>query len=583
MLQFLKFVLATVVGLLLFLFLSVIILVGIGSASDADKPTLKSNSVLKLSLDKPIVEISNDPFESLNLPGMKEGNESLIDILSAIENAKREDKVQGIFLDMSVTQAGFAQLEEVRNALIDFKKSKKFIYAYGDYYSEGAYYLASVADSIFMYPEGLVEFNGLFAEIPFIKGTLEKLEVKPIVFRVGEFKSAVEPFILEKMSPENKLQTTQFISSINTHYLKSIAESRGLTYEAVKQINDSMLVQQAEQAVSYGLVSKLAYLDEVHSTMKKKLGLKEDDKFNMVSTKTLAKVIGKPNTSDNKIAVIVAQGEIVDGKGEDDNIGSIKFAEEIRKARKDKNVKAVVIRVNSPGGSALASDVIWREISLTKAAKPIVASMSSVAASGGYYIAMNCNKIIAQPTTITGSIGVFGLLFNAEGLLKNKLGVTTDRVKTGEYADLGNGSRSMTEGEKQIIQNSVNRIYEVFTSKAAVGRSMDVEVLKKLAGGRVWSGTDAKENGLVDEFGGLNDAVKEAAKLAKLTDGDYRIKYSPTTKDIFTQIMESISGETEAKLMKAYLGEHYNLIRQVKDIHRFEGIQARMPFDLEIR
>ncbi len=583
MLQFLKFVLATVVGLLLFLFLSIIILVGIGSASDGDKPTLKDNSVLKLSLNRPIVEISNDPFEELNLPGMKEGNESLVDILNGIENAKREDKVKGIFLDLSETRAGFAQLEEIRNALIDFKKSKKFVYAYGDYYSEGAYYIASVADSIFMYPEGLVEFNGLFAEVPFIKGTLEKLEVKPIVFRVGEFKSAVEPFILDKMSPENRLQTTKFISSINNHYLKSIAESRNIDFEQIKRINDSMLVQLPEQAVSYRLVSKLAYLDQVHASMRKKLGIKEDDKFNMISAKTMSKVKDKPNTSDNKIAVIVAQGEIVDGKGEDNNIGSEKFAEEIRKARKDKNVKAVVIRVNSPGGSALASDIIWREITLTKAAKPIVASMSSVAASGGYYIAMNCNKIIAQPTTITGSIGVFGLLFNAEGLLKNKLGVTTDRVKTGEFADLGNGSRPMTEGERRIIQNSVNRIYEVFTSKAAAGRSMDVEALKNLAGGRVWSGIDAKEYGLIDEFGGLNDAIKEAAKLAKLADGAYRLKFTPQTKDIFKQIMESLSGETEARLMKAYLGEHYNLINQVKDIRRFEGIQARMPFDLEIR
>jgi protease-4 len=583
MLQFLKFVLATIVGLILFFFLTIIVLVGIGSAGDPEKPNLKDNAVLKLSLDRPLVEISNDPFEELNLPGMQEGKESMVDILAAIENAKREDKVKGIFLDMSATRAGFAQLEEIRNALLDFKESKKFIYAYGDYYAEGAYYLASVADSIFLYPEGAMEFNGLFSEIPFIKGTLEKLEVKPIIFRVGEFKSAVEPFILDKMSPENKLQTMQFIGSINTHYMKSIAESRNIPYENLKRINDSMLVQEPEEAVQYGLVSKLAYLDQVHSSIKKKLGIKEDEKFNMISAKTMAKVKGKPNTSDNKIAVIVAQGEIVDGKGEDDNIGSVKFAEEIRKARKDKNVKAVVLRVNSPGGSALASDVIWREITLTKQVKPIVASMSSVAASGGYYISMNCNKIVAQPTTITGSIGVFGLLFNAEGLLKNKLGVTTDRVKTGEFADLGNGSRPMSEAERQIIQKSVNRIYEVFTSKAASGRNMDVEALKKLAGGRVWSGIDAKEQGLVDEYGGLNDAVKLAAKEAKLKEGDYRLKYSPQTNDIFKQIMESLSGETEARLLQAYLGEHYNLIRQVKDIHRFEGIQARLPFDLEIR
>lgn len=577
---FFKFTFATIFGLFLFCVISVMLLAIIGSASSNNEPKVEDNSILKISLNKPFAERDKDePFGDLDIPGNDGGVIGLYDLKKAIRKAKDDSKIEGIYLDCGMGRIGYATNEELRNTLLEFKKSGKFIYAYGEYYSESNYYLASVADSIYLNPEGLLEFNGLSSEVMFFKGMLDKLEVKPEIFRVGDFKSAVEPFFRESMSDANRLQYTSFLNSINGHVIAQVAASRKLPIETVKLISDSMKVRNSTDAVQLGIVSKAAYYDQVLSTLKKKTGVEKDDDLNFIAYNKYKKTDeGDKEVSGNKIAVVVAQGEIQGGKGDDNTIGSDKIAETLRKARNDKSVKAVVLRINSPGGSALASDVMWREIMLTKKVKPIIASMSDVAASGGYYMAMGCDKIVAQPTTITGSIGVFGLLFNAQDFFKNKLGITFDGVKTGTYSDLGNVSRPFTPGERQIIQSEVNKIYDTFTTKAAAGRKMDVEALRRLAGGRVWSGTEAKQNGLVDDLGGLDKAIELAANQAKLGK-DYRLKLMPVQKNFLDQIMEQLGGEAKIRLMKAELGDLYPIVTQMKKLKTMEGIQARLPMD----
>ena len=579
--SFFKYTFATVLGLFLFFFVGLMILIGIGAASGNETVEVKDNSVLKIDLSQPIAEREqNNPLEDLGIPGAGGNVTGLYELKKAIAKAKADEKIKGILLEGSFGRMGYATNEEIRAALLDFKKSGKFIYSYGEYFSESNFYTATVSDSIFLNPEGLVEFNGISSEIMFFKGALDKLEIQPEVFRVGEFKSAVEPFLRENMSDANRLQATSFLNSINMHVMSQVAVNRKLTPESVKVSSDSMKARSAEDAVRLGLVSKAAYYDQVLSTLKKKLGVEKDDDINFISYNKYRKAESEEESSasDNKIAIIFGQGEINSGKGDNESIGSDKICEALRKARNDKKIKAVVLRINSPGGSALASDVMWREIQLTKKEKPVIASMSDVAASGGYYMAMGCDKIVAHPTTITGSIGVFGLMFNAQNMFKNKLGITFDGVKTGAYSDIGNGTRPFTEGEKQIIQSEVNKIYETFTTKAAAGRKMPVETLKSLAGGRVWSGTEAKANGLVDELGGLDKAIELAAAQAKIGK-DYRIKLLPAQKNFIEEIMEQIGGEARVSMAKAELGELYPLVKQFQKIKTMEGINARLPYD----
>jgi len=584
--SFFKYTFATIFGLILFSILGVVILIGIGAAAGSGGGvSVKDNSVLKIKLDLPIVEREiDDPFADLDIPGAPQATMGLYELKKAILKAKDDKHIKGILIEGSFNGIGFATNEELKSALEEFKKSKKFIYSYGEYFSEATYYTASVADSIFLNPEGLIEFNGLSSNIPFFKGTLEKLEIQPEIFRVGEFKSAVEPFFRENMSDANRLQATSFLNSINNFNIGQVAKSRKLSVENVKLLSDSMKVRSAADAVNMGLVSKVAYYDQVLSSIKKKLGVEKEEDIHFISYGKYRKSKNEDekDVSENKIAVIFGQGEIGSGKGSNESIGSDKICEALRTARNDKKVKAVVLRINSPGGSALASDVMWREIQLTKKVKPIIASMSDVAASGGYYMAMGCDKIVAHPNTITGSIGVFGLMFNAQKMLKNKLGITFDGVKTGAYADIGNGTRPFTNGERQIIQNEVNKIYETFTSKAAAGRKMSIEELKKIAGGRVWSGLEAKGNGLVDELGGIEKAIELAAAQAKIGK-DYRIRLLPVEKNFFEQIMEQLGGEAKTRFMKTELGEYYPLVNQLKKLKQMEGIQARMPFEFNIK
>ena len=589
--QFLKYVLATVVGLLLFSFVGFLLLMGVGAAlsssSDSKKATVKENTVLKIDLDKPIEERSVDnPFEGFGPIQGSSDAIGLIELKKTLKEAKEDDHIKGIYLQTESPMAGWASLEEVRNALIDFKQSKKFIYAYAEGMTEKGYYLASVADKIYLNPAGDLEWNGLNAELSFFKGTLDKLGVKPEIFKVGDFKSAVEPFVRENMSDPNRLQVTSFLNSVNNHMLVRVAQSRGLRVDSLKRYADNLTIQKPADALRTKLITNVGYQDELESVIKKQLGIEEKKKINYVS---LSKYESSEKDADddkgsssNRIAVIIASGDIVSGKSGDNNIGSETIAEEIRKARLDDKVKAIVLRVNSGGGSALASDIMYREVELAKKAKPVIGSMSDYAASGGYYMLMGCNKIVAQPNTITGSIGVFSLLFNSENFFKDKLGITYDRVKTNANADFPAVTHEMTPFQKQVMQRATERIYAEFTGKAAAGRKLPIDSLRAIAGGRVWTGTQGKAIGLVDQLGGLDDAVKLAAQSANLKEGDYKLKYQPRKKAFFEQLMSSFGGDEESRV-QAQLGELAPYVKYLKKLKTMEGIQMRMPFEVEIR
>ncbi|WP_057939281.1 signal peptide peptidase SppA [Algoriphagus resistens] len=587
--KFLGNVLAVIVGLFVFSILSVLLmfgLIGIVAASGDKEVTVSENTVLHLDLNgRTLVERTSEEDLDLSMfgnPFGQEFNAGLINLKKAIAEAKTNDNIKGIYLNTGLVFAGQASLLELREALIDFKTSGKFIIAYDEAYTEGGYFIASVADEIYLNPLGGIDFNGFSSEGIFFKGLFEKIGVKPEIFRVGEFKSAVEPFILEKSSPEARLQTQSFLDDMNQFALHSVSESRGIAYDTLKKTNDLMLVRKPQDAVTYGLATDLLYLDQVLSKLKDKLGIDEDDDIKTINVTDLNKAVKSKNiTSKNRIAVIIAEGEIVGGKA-DGVISSEKFAKEIRKARKDDNIKAIVLRVNSPGGSVVASEVIWREMSEAKKAKPVYVSMGEVAASGGYYISAPADTIVAQPNTITGSIGIFGMMFNAQELLNDKLGITTDVVKTGELSDFMNPTRPMTDVERSIIQNIIEEGYETFVSRVSEGRGMSPEAVKEVASGRVWTGNQAKERGLVDVLGGLNTTIELAAARIGAGD-DYRVVYYPAKKPWFETIMEDLSENVQIKILQSKLGSNYSLYQQVEKLKSYEGIQVRMPQDIIIK
>ncbi len=587
--KFLGNVLAVIVGLFVFGIVAMLIffgIIGLVASSSEKEVTLEENSILHLDLNgRTLVERTSEEdlvFGSFLDPFGGENTAGLVNLKKAIGEAKTNENVKGIYLNAGLIGAGQAGLLELREALIDFKESGKFIVAYDEAYSEGGYFLASVADEIYLNPLGGIDFNGFSSEGIFLKGFFEKVGIKPEVFRVGEFKSAVEPFILDKMSPENRLQTQYFLDDINNHALELIAKSRGIAQDSLVRINHQMLVRKPKDAVTYKLATALKYEDEVHSILKEKLGLKEDDQIATINATDLGGMAKSKNiTSSNRIAVIFAEGEIVDGNA-DGAISSEKFAKEIRKARKDENIKAIVLRVNSPGGSILASDVIWREMSEAKKVKPVIVSMGEVAASGGYYIAAPADTIVAQPNTITGSIGIFGILFNVQELVNDKLGVTTDVVSTGELSDFGNMARPLTEVERTIIQSSVEDGYETFISRVAEGRGMHPDSVRKVASGRVWTGSQAKARGLVDVLGGLDTAIGIAAAKIKVGE-DYRVVYYPEKKPWFEELMVSFSDQVQVRILQSQLGEQYPLFQKIQKIKQYQGIQVRMPQDLVIK
>ncbi len=587
--KFLGNVLAVIVGLFAFSIVAMLIffgVIGLFASSSEKEVTLESNSILHLDLNgRTLVERTSEEdlvFGSFVDPFGGENNAGLVNLKKAIGEAKTNENVKGIYLNAGLIGAGQAGLLELREALLDFKESGKFIVAYDEAYSEGGYFLASVADEIYLNPLGGIDFNGFSSEGIFLKGFFEKVGIKPEVFRVGEFKSAVEPFILDKMSPENRLQTQYFLDDINNHALELIAKSRGIAQDSLIRINHQMLVRKPKDAVTYKLATALKYEDEVHSILKEKLGLKEDDQIATINATDLGGMAKSKNiTSSNRIAVILAEGEIVDGNA-DGAISSEKFAKEIRKARKDENIKAIVLRVNSPGGSILASDVIWREMSEAKKVKPVIVSMGEVAASGGYYIAAPADTIVAQPNTITGSIGIFGILFNVQELVNDKLGVTTDVVSTGELSDFGNMARPFTEVERTIIQSSVEDGYETFISRVAEGRGMHPDSVRKIASGRVWTGSQAKARGLVDVLGGLDTAIGIAAAKIKAGD-DYRVVYYPEKKPWFEELMVSFSDQVQVRILQTQLGDQYPLYQKIQRLKNYQGVQVRMPQDLVIK
>lgn len=581
MLQFFKYVLATIVGLFAFFILSIMLLGAIGSAfsSGSNVTEVKENSVLKLELNRQIVENapSEDPFEGLfQNSNLKVG---LIDLKEAIANAKLDPNIEGIYLKAEYPVAGISTLEELRNALIDFKESGKFIYTYGEVMSEPAVYLNSVADRIFLPEVGDIEFNGLNAQISFMKGLFDKIGVEPVIFRVGEYKSAVEPYVRTNMSPENKEQISSYVNSIGNHIYAQVAESRGLTVEEINETLNNP-VGSAEDALEKKLITDIGYFDEFEDVLREKLGLDEGDKISMVSLKSYAKAKKYVETGDrnNRIAVIIGQGTIYSGEGNNESIGSDSWIKELRKAAKDRKVKAIVLRINSGGGSALASDMMWREIELAKKEKPVYASMGDYAASGGYYMAMPCDTIVANPTTVTGSIGIFGMLFNAQELLNNKLGITFDGVETHEHSDFPSMVSEMPQVEKNMIQRMVNQGYERFTTKAAEGRNMELNDLKSLAGGRVWTGLQAKENGLIDVLGGLEDAVELAATRVGIED-DYQVRYYPKAKSELEIIMEKISEQSQVSLTKK-LGALAPYLEEFNHLIKSDRLQAKLPYEI---
>lgn len=582
--NFIKTIIAVVFGIALFLFACFGALALFGSMAGKETVVIDENTVLKLNLNQEIKETAEEnPFEGLPLPEEFAQMQStgLNDIKEALEKAAKDADIKGVVLETSNPNCGYATAQEIREAILAFKKSGKFVFVYGEYFSEKGYFIASVADRIFLNVGGMIELNGLSSEVIFFKNTLEKMGIKPLVFRVGTYKSAVEPFLTDQMSEENRQQITEYLNGIYDFYLKQVAETRQIPFEELKNISAKMLVKTPEDALKYKLVTDTVYQDGFEEALKKQIGIETKAKIKYVSVSKYQKVNLETDETipSDKIAIIVAEGEITSGKSTESTVGSETIAEELKKARLNDKIKAVVFRINSPGGSLIASDVMWREVQLLKKAKPVIASMSDLAASGGYYLAMGCDTIVAQPNTITGSIGIFGLLFNAQNLMTDKLGLTFDRVSTGEFSDLGNPTRDMNEAEQAMIQTMIEKGYKQFTSKAAEGRKMPLDSLLKVASGRVWTGEQAKQNGLVDVLGNLQTAIDIAAKKAKLE--KYQIKYYPQEKDFFQKFAE-MQSRLEAKSLQEKLGIWYPTYLKFEQIKHWQGVQARLPYEVEV-
>lgn len=581
--SFFKYVLATVTGIILLTVIGFVLLIAVVSSLSTEKDVFVAhNSVLHITLNHEITERTiPNPFEGLDIPGLNTMvSLGLDDIVHRVREAADDERIKGIYLDLSVVSASFATLQEIRDVLLEFKESGKFIVAYSEGYTQRGYFIASVADKVYLNPEGALEFNGLASQIVFLKGALDKLGIDMQVIKVGTYKSAVEPFILDRMSDENREQVTSFIGSIYNNFLLDIAASRGVHRDTLFAIADGMLVETPEDALKHKLVDELMYKDGVLDELRSLLDVDKDKDIRSVSL-TKYKPESTTSSSRNRVAVVYAVGDIVSGEGSDSQIGSERISRELRRVRQDERVKAVVLRVNSPGGSALASDVIWREVDLLREEKPIVVSMGDVAASGGYYISAAADSIFAQPNTITGSIGVFGLIPNMQGLMNDKLGLSFDEVKTGEYADfLINVDRPLSGEEEAILQRSVNRVYDTFMKRVADGRDISVQQVDSIGQGRVWTGEQALAIGLVDRLASLDEAVEAAAAMAKLE--DYRLVQYPAVKQPFENIMGTSTDKISTWFTKRELKQHYVIYEQMKSVMSNTGIQARIPFTFEI-
>jgi len=595
--SFFKFTLASILGFIIASLIGILILIGIiGSLAQAGDgiPKVKENTVLELKFNYQIPDRAvPNPFKDIDFmtfePKPKLG---LNKVLENIEKAQKDDRIKGIFLNLTDISSNFgsmATIEEIRNKLIEFKKSEKFIVAHSNIsYSQKAYYLASVADKIYLNPASMFIWAGMGGEMVFYKKALNKLGIEPQVIRHGKYKSAVEPFMLDKMSEANREQVMKYVGGLWNHMLKGISNQGNISVAKLNELADNFKIHKPEDLVKTGLFDGALYVDQMQNELKKLTDKKETEKLNKIALTKYNKV-PKENFEyiKDKIAVIYATGQI-GMKQSEDAIGP-ELANTIKKARENKNVKAVVLRVNSPGGSALISDIIWREIVLTQKVKPVIASMGNVAASGGYYISCAADTIVASPNTITGSIGIFGLFFSGEDLIKNKLGLSTDEFGTNKHTNFGGGnplpipltSRKFNKFEKQVLQSFIEDGYKSFVGKVSEGRNMTFEEIDKIGQGRVWTGEDAKELGLVDVLGGLETAIRIAKEKAGLE--KYVVINLPKEKDPFTAIMESLTSEAKAYLLERELGSEYKYYNRVKNLISSEGVQARIPYDLEIR
>lgn len=582
---FFKMFFASLLSLVIFSLIVFFLLMAlVAGFATSDKPTVAKSSVLVLDLgqayfeqelENPLSAFSSS--DDMNIPGV-------YDVVRLIHKAKTDDNINGIYMLAGMNPNGFATSEEIRDALKDFKKSGKFLFAYGEMMNQKTYHVANVADKIFVNPKGFFDWTGFSSEIMFLKGTLEKLDIEPQIFYAGKFKSATEPFRTDKMTEENKLQTSIWLGDLYSHFLQKTSETRNVDTATLHQMANDGSVQTPQDAVDKKLIDAVKYDDEVRDEIKEKLGLGKYDKVNFISINRYFKAVDYKKFSGERIALIYAQGDIIDGSNEDQFIiASSDYIKLIRKARLDKTIKAIVLRVNSGGGSALASETIWRELSLAKKEKPVVVSFGDVAASGGYYISCAADSIFASPTTITGSIGVFGIIPNMQGFFKNKLGITFDGVKTGPYADLGAIYRPVTESEKKFIQRSVDDIYNSFKQRVADGRKSTTEFVDSIGQGRVWSGTKAIEIGLIDKFGGLHDAVECAARMAKLK--DYRLREYPEVKNIFDRLFGASDNTLKTQTLKSELGaDNFKIYKEMIRIKQMTNtVQTRLPFEFFVQ
>jgi protease-4 len=590
--QFFKFVLASMVGFIisgaLLIFVFIMLIAGLISSGNDKTVEVDSNSILKISFTHPIAERTpNNPLSGLSFLGI-EGEKAigLNDILASIKKAKTDSNIKGIFLDESYMASGEATTEEIRNALIDFKRSGKFIIAYSEIYTQGFYYLASVADKVYLNPKGIFLFHGFSSEITFLKGALDKLGIEAQIIKVGTYKSAVEPFFLTKMSPANRLQVNAYLGSLYDHFLTGISASRHVNKDSLFNYANALKIRFPEDALKYKLVDGLKYKDEVLNELKQSVGIDKKQELKSIELADYDNNIPKKDEDKkkvpkNSIAIVYASGEITGGDGDENSIGSEKISKALRQVRLDDKVKAVVLRVNSPGGSSLASDVIWREVMLTKKVKPIIVSMGDLAASGGYYISCAADSIIAEPNTITGSIGIFAILPNMQKFFNNKLGITFDGVKTGKYADLGNISRPLTAEERAILQSQVDHGYDDFTKAVANGRHKTQAYINSIGQGRVWTGRQAVGLGLVDRLGNLNDAIKSAAKKARLK--NYNLVSYPEQKSFLNKFGLGVSAEIKTHFIKSELGDNFKYYDQIKGVTQMMRTpQARLPYDIVI-
>lgn len=590
--DFFKFTLATVTGIVLsgivLFIIGVVTLVGIISSSDTET-VVKKNSVMMLDLKGTLVERTQESLEGLlgKFTGETADTYGLDDILASIKKAKENDNIKGIYIQASWLDASYASLQAIRKALDEFKESDKFVVAYSDNYTQGLYYLSSVADKVMLNPKGMIEWRGLASAPIFYKDLLQKLGIEMQVFKVGTYKSAVEPFTSTEMSPANREQVTAFIGSIWNQILDGVSASRKIGKDSLNMYADRMLMfYPSDESVKCGLADTLIYQNDVRDYLKTLVKIDEDDRLPILGLEEMVNI--KKNVpkdkSGNILAVYYASGEITDYAGSaasDEGIIGSKMIRDLRKLKEDDDVKAVVLRVNSPGGSAFASEQIWHAVKELKAKKPVIVSMGDYAASGGYYISCAADSIIAEPTTLTGSIGIFGMIPNVKGLTE-KIGLTYDVVKTNQFSDFGNLMRPVNSDERALLQMMIGQGYDLFVSRCAEGRHMSKDKIEKIAEGRVWTGEMAKEIGLVDELGGIGKALEIAAQKANLK--GYTIISYPAKKDILSTLLDVQPGNyVESQVLKSQLGDYYKDFSLLKNIKERAMIQARVPFELNVK